>query len=67
MNEPKFPHIEVQLTGIDGNAFSVMGAVSREMKRDPEAKLLVDDFRIEAMSGDYNHLLQTCMKWVEVV
>jgi len=27
----------------------------------------VDDFRIEAMSGDYNHLLQTCMKWVEVV
>jgi hypothetical protein len=67
MNEPKFPHIEVQLTGTDGNAFSVMGAVTREMKRDPEAKLLVNDFMEEAMSGDYNHLLQTCTKWVEVV
>jgi GH35 family endo-1,4-beta-xylanase len=67
MNEPKFPHIEVQLTGIDGNAISVMGAVAREMKRDPEAKLLVNDFMEEAMSGDYDHLLQTCTKWVEVV
>jgi len=67
MNEPKFPHIEVQLTGTDGNAISVMGAVAREMKRDPEAKLLVNDFMEEAMSGDYDHLLQTCTKWVEVV
>ncbi len=67
MNEPKFPHIEVQLTGVDGNAFSVMGTVTRAMKRDPEAKLLVNDFMEEAMSGDYDHLLQTCTKWVEVV
>jgi len=25
-----------------------------------------DAFMDEAMSGDYDHLLQTCMKWVSV-
>jgi hypothetical protein len=26
----------------------------------------IRQFQSEAMSGDYDHLLQTCMKWVEV-
>lgn len=66
MTETRFPHIEVQLTGNDGNAYSILGAVSRGLKTDPEAKLLVNDFMDEAMSGDYNHLLRTCMQWVTV-
>lgn len=28
--EPRFPHIDVQLTGGDGNAFAVLGAVKRD-------------------------------------
>lgn len=26
----------------------------------------IDQFRKEATSGDYDHLLQTCMRWVDV-
>ena len=29
-------------------------------------KLEIDEFYKEAKSGDYNHLLATCMKWVDV-
>ena len=69
----KYPQIEVQLSGNDGNAFSVMGNVSRALKRakDDDGKRIVsekqiDQFIEEATSGDYDHLLQTCMKWVDV-
>lgn len=64
--EPRFPHIDVQLTGEDGNAFAVLGAVKRQMRRDPEARDHVDEFMAEAMSGDYSHLLRTAMEWVNV-
>ena len=63
---PKYPDIEVQLSGNDGNAFAVLGAVTRALKR---AGVPADDvkaFTDEATSGDYDHLLSTCMRWVEV-
>lgn len=67
MTDTKYPEIEVQLTGTDGNAFAVMGAVQRAMRKHPEAKNDVAEFQKEAMSGDYNHLLMTCMQYVTVV
>jgi GrpB-like predicted nucleotidyltransferase (UPF0157 family) len=63
----KYPDIEVQLTGNDGNAFAVMGAVQRAMRRHPEAKNDIAELQKEAMSGDYNHLLMTCMEYVTVL
>jgi hypothetical protein len=66
MTAPKHPEITVKLVGGDGNAFAVLGSVIRAMRA---AKLPDDEirqFRDEAMSGDYDKLLQTCMKWVEV-
>ncbi len=33
MNDPKFPNIEVDIVGGNGNAFSIMGHVSKEMLR----------------------------------
>lgn len=63
----KYPDIVVRLTGIDGNAFSVMGAVAREMKRAGLSDQEIADWRAEAMSGDYDHLLQSAMKTVNVV
>ena len=36
------------------------------MRRAGVAKAEQDAFMQEAMSGDDNHLLATCMKWVEV-
>lgn len=64
--EPKYPNIHVQLSGNDGNAFFILGNVLRAMKRGKVSLEEQEQFRQEATSGDYDNLLQTCMKWVEV-
>lgn len=65
MSEAKYPGIEVQLTGTDGNAIALLSKVSRALRRNGHASE-VDDFMAEATSGDYDHLLATCVKWVRV-
>ena len=63
---PKYPDITVTLTGQDGNAFAVLGQC-RGAARD--AGLSDDEiaaFMDEAMAGDYDHMLQTAMRWFEV-
>jgi len=64
--QTKYPNITVQLTNEDGNAFSVMGRVVRALRDNGVSAEEIAEFRKEAMSGDYDHLLQTVMKWVEV-
>ena len=64
--EPKYPHVTVQLTGINGNAFVVMGAVTLAMRRGGCNSEEIEEFRSDASSSDYDHLLQTCFKYVEV-
>jgi hypothetical protein len=63
--QPEDKRIRCKLIGKDGNAFSVIGNVSEALRRGGRRDL-IEPFRIEAMSGDYNHLLQTAMKYVEV-
>ena len=62
----KFPEVHVKLTGTDGNAFAVMGAVIKAMKRAGCSADDVSEYQSDAMSGDYNHLLQVSMLTVEV-
>jgi hypothetical protein len=62
----KYPDITVALTGRDGNAFSIIGSVSKALRRAGVSAEEIDKFRTEAMSGDYDHVLQTTMDWVEV-
>lgn len=64
--EVKHPEIEVELVGHDGNAFSILGRVSAALRRGKVPEEEVDEFMAEAMSGDYDHLLQTAMRWVAV-
>ncbi len=63
---PKYPDINVQLTNRDGNAFNILGIVGREMRKGGVPKEEIDDFMVEAMAGDYDNLLRTCMEWVDV-
>lgn len=63
---PKYPDIEVQLTGGSGNAGAIIGSVSRALRREGVPVEEVDQFRAEAMSGDYDNVLRTAMRWVEV-
>ena len=55
--------VHVDLIGEDGNAFAIMGRVSKALKRAGH-KDLADEYFTEATSGDYDHLLQTTMKYV---
>jgi len=60
----KYPEIEVQLTGEDGNAFFIMGKVAKAMKRNGVSQEEIDAYLKEAKSGDYDNLLRVTMDWV---
>ena len=57
---------EVQLTGEDGNGFFIIGRAASAMHKAGYRKEMIDAFMSEAMSGDYDHLLQTVMKYCVV-
>ena len=64
---PKYPDINVTLTGQDGNAFAVLGRC-RDAARDAGlSDEEIATFMNEAMAGDYDHLLQTAMRWFNCI
>lgn len=63
---PKYPNITVELIGIDSNAFSILGACTRAMKRARLPESEIEAFTTEATNSDYNHLLITCTEWFNV-
>jgi len=63
--EPKYPNVIVQLSFADGNAFSIIGRTTRALREAGVPDTEINEFRNEATSGDYDHLLQTVMAWVE--
>ena len=66
ISSPKFPYVKVRLVGEDGNAFSILGRVTRSMREAGIEDEDIAEFVSEATAGDYNHLLQTTMRRVEV-
>jgi len=62
----RHPEVTVQLTGTDDSASAVMGRVQRALRDAGVPQREVDQFRLEATSGDHDRLLQTCMHWVDV-
>lgn len=63
---PKFPNVKVQLVGQNGNSFVILGLCGRAAKKAGLTKEQIDEFHKEAMGGDYDNLLCTCMKWFDV-
>lgn len=66
MANPKYPHIIVPLSGEDGNAFAIMGAVKRALRRNGVSVEEIVQYSEESRAGDYDNLIQTAMKWVTV-
>jgi hypothetical protein len=62
----KYPNIKVQLVGRDGNAFAVLANVEQALRHAQVPASEITQFMDEALSDDYDHLLQTCMRWVVV-
>lgn len=49
--------ISLKLVGQDGNAFALMGAFSKQARKEGWNKEEIDSVLNKAMSGDYNNLL----------
>jgi hypothetical protein len=65
--EPRYPDISVQLTGEDGNAFAILGRTQHALRRAGVSHDEIQAYLAEATSGDYDHLLQTTMRWVDAL
>jgi hypothetical protein len=50
----------------DCNAFAILGAGTRALRSAGVPEDEVREFTNEATAGDYDHLLRTCMLWVDV-
>ena len=61
---PKYPHVHVQLSGEDGNAFSILARVQRAMMKAQVPKSDIELFVNQATTGDYDHLLHTVKRYV---
>ncbi|MHA1194190.1 MAG: hypothetical protein ACTSP9_18215 [Promethearchaeota archaeon] len=57
---------EVKLVGEDGNAFAILGKVSKALRKAGADKEYVDSYLHKAMDGDYDHLLGVTMEYVDV-
>lgn len=64
MSDVKYPDIEVELD--DSHAVAIMMKVKRAMHRAKVPPEEIEAYMKEAKSGDYDHLLATTMKWVNV-
>ena len=61
----RYPEIKVQLSGTDGNAWSILGAVGAALVKAGVSKAERAEFVHEAIKRDYNHLLETVVLWVD--
>jgi len=63
---PKYNEITVQLVGMDGNAFSIMGRVLNALKTAGISQSEIDEFIKQATASNYDNLLMTVAEWVNI-
>jgi len=52
--------------GEDGNSFAIMAKVKMALVKAGADKEYIDSYFDEATAGDYDHLIQVTMEYVEV-
>lgn len=67
MAEIRYPDVRVRLTGRDGNALAIVGAVSRALRDAHVSRQDVEAFQAEALAGDYEKVLRVALSWVTVL
>jgi hypothetical protein len=65
-NRPKYPGVVVKLTLHDEKANVIVGRVIRVMTSYGVPKPEREVFRSEALSGDWDNLIATCHRYVQV-
>lgn len=64
--EPHYPEIEVVLVGAERHGGTILDTMRRALRDGGVAPEEIDKFYEEALAGDFDHLLRTCMTWVTV-
>ena len=57
--------VSLELIGLDGNAFSILGAFQKQARRESWSDKEIEEVINEAKDGDYEHLLGTIQDHVE--
>lgn len=57
--------VKYNLIGIDGNAFSVIGYVAKAMKKEGKSDEEINEYKKEAMSGNYSYLLMASQDQID--
>jgi hypothetical protein len=57
--------ITLDLVGLNGNAFYLMGAFSRQAEKEGWTEEEIEEVMTECRSGDYDHLLQTLIHYTK--
>ena len=60
------PKYDLAVTPYDGNAFSIMAAVSTALRKEGVADEVVEQYLAESTSGDYHNLLRVAMDYVNL-
>lgn len=55
----------VDLEGLDGNAMVLIGTVRRALRLAGNDRDVLDAFSNEAIDGDYQHVIQTCLAYTK--
>jgi len=57
--------VKLDLVGLDGNAFSLMGAFQRQARKEKWTQEEIKEVLDKAHSGDYDNLLRVLMEHCE--
>ena len=59
------PKAKLKLVGTDGNAFAIMGKVIEALRNQKVDSSVIEQYKKDAMSGNYDNLLATSLKYCE--
>lgn len=63
---PKYPDVEVELLGQDGNGFLIVSRVQRALRQAGVPADEVTAYVNEATDGDYDNLLAVTGQWITI-
>ena len=58
---------KIKLVGVNGNAYNILGIAKEALMNADADSEYVDQYLEEAMSGDYDHLLQVTMEYADII
>lgn len=59
------PQPRLKMVGEDGNAWAILARARKTLRKTGESEEEVQKYLKEARAGDYNHLIQTTMRWFD--